>query len=87
MNDLLIFVLSVLLVGLSYKKGELNTAMRIGGIIGVFLMLRFVVVPVLTKEYFNYMPDSRPLPPCPPGSERGDKNGMDCKSMGDRHGL
>jgi hypothetical protein len=42
---------------------------------------------VTTIEFFNYMPDSRPVPPCPPGSERGGKNGMDCKSVGDKYGL
>ena len=37
-------------------------------------------------EYFNYMPDTRPIPPCPRGMERG-SNGMDCKSKGDRYGM
>ena len=84
---LFLFVISFLSVGLLYKKGELNMKMRVFGVLGVFLALRFVVLPFLSKEYFDYMPDSRPVPPCPPGSERGDKNGMDCKSIGDKHGI
>ena len=87
MSNLLLALLSFVIVGLSYRKGELNMKMRVFGVLGVFLMLRFVVLPFLSKEYFNNMPDSRPVPPCPPGSERGDKNGMDCKSIGDKHGI
>ena len=51
--------------------------------------LLFVVVGLLAVFYFsreNFGPDSRRIPPCPGGSERG-RNGMDCKSMGDRYGL
>jgi len=54
----------------------------------IFAVLHHFLGKMMTQyEFFNYMPDSRPVPPCPPGSERGGKNGMDCKSMGEKYGL
>jgi len=41
---------------------------------------------VFQYEFFDYMPDSRVIPKCLVGTERG-RNGMDCKSQGDIHGL
>jgi hypothetical protein len=87
MRDLLLLLLSVAVVGLVYRKDNVKLKILVPSGVGVFLVLRFVVLPFLSKEYFDYMPDSRVVPPCPPGSERGDKNGMDCKSMGDKHGI
>jgi hypothetical protein len=58
----------------------------VGGAL-LFAALHMVLGKWINSEHFNYMPDSRPIPPCPPGSERGGKNGMDCKSKGDRYGL
>jgi len=53
-----------------------------------FAGLHHVLYGVVNRyEFFSYMPDTRPVPPCPPGSERGGKNGMDCKSVGDKYGL
>jgi len=54
-----------------------------------YLVLGLVVVLLLAVFYFSrehFMPDSRPIPPCPLGSERG-RNGKDCKSQGDLYGL
>ena len=53
-----------------------------------YLVLGLVVV-LLAVFYFSrehFLPDSRPIPPCPLGSERG-RNGKDCKSQGDLYGL
>jgi len=52
----------------------------------IFAGLHHVLYSYVEKfEYFS-MPDSRPIPPCPVGMERA-KNGMDCKSKGDIHGM
>ena len=40
---------------------------------------------VRNLEFFS-LPDTRPIPECPGSGERG-RNGMDCKSKGDRYGL
>ena len=54
----------------------------------IFAVLHYFLGKMLSEyEHFQYMPDTRPIPPCPPGSERGDKNGMDCKSQGDKYGI
>ena len=42
---------------------------------------------VKMTENFQYLPDTRTPAPCAPGTEPGDKNGMDCKIQGDRHGI
>jgi len=51
----------------------------------VIAVFAYVVIKPFLKSHFS-MPDSRPPAPCPPGSERG-KNGLDCKSFGDRYGF
>jgi hypothetical protein len=37
-------------------------------------------------EGFDYMPNTKEVPPCPVGMDRA-ANGLDCKSKGDRYGL
>jgi hypothetical protein len=51
----------------------------------LLLVLAFTVLSYFARDYFS-MPDSKVVPPCPGGSERG-SNGLDCKSKGDRYGL
>ena len=53
----------------------------------VFAGLHHVFTKHVQYEFFNYMPDTRPIPPCPPGAVPGDKNGMDCKLKSDIHGI
>jgi len=52
----------------------------------VFAFLHHILTTVVDRfEYFSY-PDSRPIPDCPRGMDRA-RNGMDCKSKGDIHGM
>jgi hypothetical protein len=55
--------------------------------LNVFLLLGLLVLVFVyfSRDYFS-MPDSKVLPRCPRGSERG-SNGLDCKSMGDLYGM
>ena len=51
----------------------------------LLLILAVVVFGYFSRDYFS-MPDSKRVPACPGGSERG-SNGLDCKSKGDRYGM
>jgi len=54
----------------------------------LFVLVHHLLGPFMKKYIEGFeMPDSRPIPPCPLGSERGGKNGMDCKSKGDLYGM
>jgi len=47
-----------------------------------------VIVVLLLIVYFSrehFAPDSKVVPPCPPGTSRG-KNGLDCRVHGDTMG-
>jgi hypothetical protein len=50
----------------------------------IFIVLGLLVVFYYGRE--NFLPNSKIIPDCPGNSERG-KNGLDCKSKGDRYGL
>jgi len=52
----------------------------------IFAGLHHVLHGYASRLEFFSMPDTRPIPPCPTGTERG-ANGMDCKSPGDRYGM
>jgi hypothetical protein len=55
--------------------GQTKILLLIGALLIMFYM---------SREHFA--PDSRVLPPCPLGTERG-RNGLDCKSKGDLYGM
>jgi hypothetical protein len=50
----------------------------------LLVIVALILVFCMSRE--NFTQDSRVVPPCPAGTERG-KNGLDCKSMGDLYGL
>jgi hypothetical protein len=52
----------------------------------IFAVLHHYLRSVVDRLEFFTLPDSRPIPDCPRGMERA-KNGMDCKSKGDLHGM
>lgn len=51
----------------------------------LMILAGVLLVVYLSRDHFG-MPDSKVLPACPGGSERG-SNGLDCKSKGDRYGM
>jgi len=50
----------------------------------LLVIAALILVFCMSREHFA--PDSRVIPPCPGGTERG-RNGLDCKSMGDLYGM
>jgi hypothetical protein len=80
------FVFNALLFGVVSYLGHENKVQCVLLSV-IFAILHHVLGSyVRTIEGFSYMPDTRPIPDCPKGMDRG-RNGMDCKSKGDMHGL
>lgn len=53
----------------------------------IFAGLHSLMVHCMKRyEYFDYMPNSKELSPCPPNSERAE-NGLDCKLKSDIYGI
>ena len=74
-----------LFYGVTYL-GEKNSISPIALAV-LFAVLHHVLGRFLRiTEGFDYMPNSKTIPPCPPNSERA-HNGADCKAKGDRYGL
>jgi len=47
------------------------------------IILAILLILYLSREQF--LPNSKTIPPCPPGTSRG-KNGLDCRIKGDNMG-
>ena len=61
------------------QGGSLLTQSLVHG--AVFAVTNWILYKYVISQYENFeMPDSRPLPPCPAGSER---HGKDCRMKGE----
>jgi hypothetical protein len=51
----------------------------------ILAILAVLFLVLTSREYFS-APDSRPIPPCPPGTERK-SNMKDCRTLENRRGT